>query len=135
MYSLKEGSKYEDLAIMAYLWCIADKIQQEIKPDVSNTIESLWKFGENECAMQICDVMEKMLQATDKCIQEVWSVPITEELLGTYLYFPSKRNFSLLVQSTEPNVISRISRTKISDSTYLMVAYYDQINCSARAIF
>lgn len=82
MYSMKEGSKYEDLAIIAHLWNVLDKVQSELKPDVSNTIESLWKFDESEAALILCDNLEKLMHVADKCVHEVWSEAITEEVLG-----------------------------------------------------
>lgn len=100
---MKEGSKYEDLAIIAHLWTLMDKIQNELKPDVSNAVESLWKFGQDENAIVLCENIEKLLQTADRCIQEVWSTPITEEVLGNFILLfcfknssNSKISFSLL---------------------------------------
>ncbi|CAL8089851.1 unnamed protein product [Orchesella dallaii] len=85
IYSLKEGSKHEDLALTVHLWTVTDKIQQETKQEVTYTIESLWKFNQQEKATSLCQLFEKLLQDADKCVQEVWSVPITDEILeGKY---------------------------------------------------
>ncbi|ODM91991.1 Elongator complex protein 1 [Orchesella cincta] len=88
LYSLKEGSKYEDLALIVHLWMVVDKIQQETKQEVANTIESLWKFNQQENAISLCSLLEKLLLDADKCVQEVWSAPITDDILEVKFRIP-----------------------------------------------
>ena len=85
LYSLKEGSKYEDVAITIYLWDLASHVQNEMKSEYAYTVESLWRFQLNENAKNLTRLFDAFLQTVNAAVAEVWSGGVLPEtpLLGT----------------------------------------------------
>jgi elongator complex protein 1 len=78
IFSLKEGSRFEDIAITIHLWDKFTNIQQEIKPDVTHTIESLWRFEMDDMASALSISFDEFIKLTDEYVKEIWSAPLPE---------------------------------------------------------
>lgn len=87
MHSLKEGSRFEDIAIIAHLWESIIRIQSETTPDVAYTIESLWRFELDAKAQALTTLFDELICEVNKIIKEIWSIPLAENPLLGKLYF------------------------------------------------
>lgn len=76
---------HEDLGIVAHLWTTFDKIQQELKPDTSELITSLWEFNENKLAKELGLVFDQLLIESDTAIKKIWAFVLPDELIGAYI--------------------------------------------------
>jgi hypothetical protein len=84
---MKEGSTHEDLGITAHLWTIFDKIQDELKPDTSKLITSLWEFNENQLAKDLGTSLDQLLLESGTAVLGIWPSVLLDELIGNSLIF------------------------------------------------
>jgi len=81
LHSLKEGSRYEDLAIMIRVSDSATNLHVETKPDVATTVEYLWRFECDDNAIQLTSLLDVVIGVIDGIIKEIWSAPIVENTI------------------------------------------------------
>ena len=83
-YSLKEGSRFEDLAIIAHLWETIQKVQNDMKPQIEAIAPALWREELDSLAISVISNFEQLLGQADECVKEVWPTVLPfNELLGT----------------------------------------------------
>lgn len=86
LYSMKEGSTYEDLGLTAHLWTTFKYIQ-DVKPDTNELVEALWVLELNDLAINLGKTFDFVLTECDKAVQEIWSTLLTAEVLGKKIIF------------------------------------------------
>lgn len=83
LYSLKEGSQYEDIAITIYFWDLACHVQNEMKSDIVYTVESLWRYKLDDYANSLTASFDEFLKIIGSVVGEVWAAVLPEmPLLG-----------------------------------------------------
>ena len=83
VYSLKEESRFEDLAIIAHLWETIQKVQNDVKPQVEAIAPVMWREGFDSVAISVISSFEQLLAQADECVKEVWPQVLPyNELLG-----------------------------------------------------
>ena len=94
LFSLKEGSQFEDIAIIVHLWeLISGRVGAEIRTEIEGLLPCLWKefVGvENQVPMTLIQDFEGLITETDECVKEVWaSILPQQENLGKFMIIHS----------------------------------------------
>ncbi|CAG7729237.1 unnamed protein product [Allacma fusca] len=89
IFSLKEGSRFEDIAIIAHLWETCQRVQAEIKSDVESIVQALWTEDQDEVALTLIKSFDKLIHQANECVQQIWSSVLPpNEYLDMKYYIP-----------------------------------------------